>query len=88
MEIIAKEYFRVLKNWKFCAILIGDTRRKKMYQLLAFKIMERFLKVWFELKENIVKVQHNCKAAWFWIKKSKESNFLLIMHEHLFIFQK
>lgn len=84
----AEEYYRVLKPWNFCAILIGDTRRKKMYQPMAFKVMQKFLDVWFELKEDIVKVQHNCKATWFRVKKSKESNFLLIMHEHLFIFQK
>ena len=59
-----------------------------MYQPLAFKVMERFLKVWFNLKEDIIKVQHNCKATWFWVKKSKDYNFLLIMHEHLFIFKK
>jgi hypothetical protein len=50
--------------------------------------MERFLKVGFELKEDIIKHQHNCKATGFWVNKSKEYNFLLIMHEHLFIFQK
>jgi hypothetical protein len=55
---------------------------------LAFKVMEKFLKVWFVLKEDIIKQQHNCKATWFWVNKSKESNFLLIMHEHLFIFKK
>ena len=26
------------------------------------------------------------KATGFWVKKSQENNFLLIMHEHLFIF--
>lgn len=88
IEKIAKESFRVLKPWKFCAVLMWDTRRKKMYQPLAFKVMERFLKSGFTLKEDIIKVQHNCKATWFWVKKSKEANFLLIMHEHLFIFQK
>ncbi len=88
MEKVAKEGLRVLKPWKFCAILMGDTRRNKMYQPLAFKVMERFLKVGFTLKEDIIKVQHNCKATWFWVKKSKDHNFLLIMHEHLFIFQK
>lgn len=88
IEIIAKEYFRVLKKWKYCAILIWDTRRNKLYQPLAFKVMERFLKAWFLLKEDIIKIQHNCKATWFRIKKSQESNFLLIMHEHLFIFKK
>ena len=88
MELAAKEYFRVLKPWKFCAILMWDTRRNKLYQPMAFKLMERFLKVWFKLKEDIVKVQHNCKATWFRVKKSQEANFLLIMHEHLFVFQK
>ncbi len=88
IEKVAKELFRVLKPGKFCAILMGDTRRNKMYQPLAFKVMERFLKVGFKLKEDIIKRQFNCKATGFWVTKSKESNFLLIMHEHLFIFQK
>lgn len=88
MEKVAKELFRVLKSGKFCAILIGDTRRNKMYQPMAFKVMERFLKVGFKLKEDIIKRQFNCKATGFWVNKSKEGNFLLIMHEHLFIFQK
>lgn len=88
MELIAKELFRVLKCGKYCAILIGDTRRKKLYQPLAYKVMERFLKVGFLLKEDIIKHQHNCQATGFWAKKSKEHNFLLIMHEHLFVFQK
>ncbi len=88
IEIVAKEMFRVLKKGKFCAILMGDTRRKKMYQPLAFKVMERFLKVGFTLKEDIIKHQHNCKATGFWVNKSKDYNFLLIMHEHLFVFQK
>lgn len=88
IEKVAKESFRILKTGKFCAVLMWDTRRNKMYQPLAFKVMERFLKSWFTLKEDIIKVQHNCKATWFWVKKSKEANFLLIMHEHLFIFQK
>lgn len=88
MEDVAKELYRVLKPGKFCAILMGDTRRNKMYQPVAFKVMEKFLKVGFVLKEDIIKRQFNCKATGFWVKKSKESNFLLIMHEHLFIFQK
>ncbi len=88
MEKIAKEFYRVLKQNRYCAILIGDTRRNKVYQPLAFKVMERFLKVGFTLKEDIVKHQHNCKATGFWLNKSKEYNFLLIMHEHIFVFQK
>lgn len=88
IELVAKELYRVLKPGKFCAILMGDTRRKKMYQPIAFKVMDRFLKTGFLLKEDIIKRQFNAKATGFWIKRSQESNFLLIMHEHLFIFQK
>lgn len=88
IELLAKECWRVLKPGKYCAILMWDTRRKKMYIPLAYKVLERFFKVWFELKEDIVKVQHNCKATWFRVNKSKEYNFLLIMHEHLFVFKK
>jgi len=50
--------------------------------------MERFLKAGFALREDIIKVQHNCHATGFWKKKSQEYNFLLIMHKHLFVFQK
>lgn len=88
MEKVAEELHRVLRKGKYCAILIGDTRRQKMYQPMAFKVMEKFLKQGFELKEDIIKQQHNCKATGFWVNKSKEHNFLLIMHEHLFVFQK
>lgn len=86
--LVAQELYRVLKSQKFCAILIGDTRRKKMYQPMAFRVMNEFLKANFKLREDIIKKQFNCMATDFWTKKSKEANFLLIMHEHLFIFQK
>ena len=88
IEKVAGEFYRVLKKGRYCAILIGDTRREKMYQPLEFKVMQRFLKVGFLLKEDIIKHQHNCKATGFWVNRSKEYNFLLIMHEHLFIFKK
>ena len=88
MGKVAGELYRVLKNGKYCAILIGDTRRNTMYQPLAYKVMEVFLKAGFQLKEDVIKRQFNCKAIGFWVKKSKESNFLLIMHEHIFVFYK
>lgn len=88
MEKVASELYRVLKPGKFCAILMGDTRRNKMYQPLAYKVMQKFLDTGFQLKEDIIKRQFNCKATGFWVNKSKDANFLLIMHEHLFVFQK
>jgi len=87
-KIIYPKCFLILKPDKYYAVLIGDTRRKKFYIPLAYKVMERFLKAGFVLKEDIIKVQHNCRATGFWVKKSKEYNFLLIMHEHIFVFYK
>ena len=88
IEKIAKELFRVLKPDKYCAILIGDTRKGRHYVPLAFHVMQRFLKVGFVIKEDIVKVQHNCKFTKHWEQKAKNDKFYLIMHEHLFVFRK
>jgi len=88
IEKIAKELFRVLKPDKYCAILIGDTRKGKHFVPLAFNVMQRFLKVGFVLKEDIIKVQHNCKFTERWRPKAKQDKFYLIMHEHLFVFRK
>jgi DNA modification methylase len=88
IEKIANELFRVLKPNKYCAILIGNTRKGKHFVPLAFHVMQRFLKVGFVLKEGIVKVQHNCKYTKRWEWKAKKDKFYLIMHEHLFVFRK
>src|SRR4030042_2475462 len=88
IEKIAKELFRVLKPERYCAILIGDTRKSRHFVPLAYNVMQRFLKVGFVLKEDIVKVQHNCTTTERWQAKAKQDKFYLIMHEHLFIFRK
>ena len=80
--------FRVLKQDKYCAILIGDTRKGKHYVPLSYQVMQRFLKVGFALREDIIKVQHNCTSTDFWKKRAANSKFYLIMHEHLFVFRK
>ncbi len=86
IEKVARECYRVLKPGKYCAILIGDTRRRRHYVPLAFSVMQRFLKAGFILKEDIIKVQHNCSTTRYWGAQSRD--FLLIMHEHLFVFRK
>jgi DNA modification methylase len=88
IEKIAKELLRVLKPDKCCVILIGDTRKGKHFVPLAFNVMQRFLKVGFVLKEDIIKVQHNCTTTERWRTKAKQDKFYLIMHEHLFVFRK
>ena len=54
---IAEESYRVLKPGRFCAILIGDTRRHRHYVPIAFRVMQQFLDVGFRLREHIIKVQ-------------------------------
>jgi len=80
--------YRVLKPNHYCAILIGDLRKRKHYIPLSFYIMENFLDAGFALKEDVIKIQHNCKTTPYWQKQTEKYNFLLIMHEHLFIFRK
>lgn len=82
------EFYRVLKENCYCAILVGDTRKAKHYIPLSFYIMEKFLNKGFILKEDIIKIQHNCSSNTYWKNKVKKYNFYLIMHEHLFVFRK
>jgi len=83
-----KEMWRVLKPNKFCAILIGDTRRRKHFVPLSHMVMDLFLLNGFILKEDIIKIQHNCTSTSRWVKRAQQDKFYLIMHEHLFVFRK
>jgi len=81
-----KELFRVLKENGHCAVLIGDTRKSRHFVPLSNYVMHAFLNQGFALKEDIIKIQHNCNSTPFW--KNQKRDFYLIMHEHLFIFRK
>lgn len=85
---VATECYRVLKKDKFCAIVMGDTRKNGMVQPLGFEVMQRFLNAGFKIKEIIIKEQYNCKATGFWKTNSEKYNFLLLAHEYVFIFKK
>ena len=88
IEKVASECYRVLKKNKFCAIVMGDTRKNGMVQPLGFEVMQRFINSGFKLKEIIIKEQHNCKATGFWKTNSRKYNFLLLAHEYVFVFKK
>lgn len=86
MEEIANEAFRVLKPDQYCAILMGDTRKKKHYVPVSIGVLQQFLKAGFVLREDVIKVQHNMKGTrerWH-----GDYDFQLIAHEHLYIFRK
>ncbi|MCX8182530.1 MAG: DNA methyltransferase [Candidatus Methanomethyliaceae archaeon] len=104
MREIARESFRVLRPGRYCAILIGDTRRHRHYVPLAFRVMQCFLDAGFILREDIIKHQWKVKKSgekWKGLAKTAEecwvdkpankrfwTDFLLIYHEHLFVFRK
>lgn len=88
MKKVASESYRVLKEDKFCAILMGDTRQKGHMIPMSFEVMRIFENAGFKLKELIIKEQHNCKATGYWKTNSIKHNFLLIAHEYLFVFKK
>ena len=66
MAKVAEESIRVLKPGRICAILIGDTRRRKNVVPLGFKLMDTYLDVGFKMRELVIKRQHNCKTTGFW----------------------
>ena len=88
MKKVAAETYRVLKPSKFCAILMGDTRKKGYMQPMSFEVMRIFEESGFRLKELIIKEQHNCRATGYWKTNSIKYNFLLIAHEYLFVSKK
>lgn len=85
---VAEESYRVLKKGKFCAVLMGDTRKKGCMIPMSFDVMKIFQDAGFTLKELIIKEQHNCRATGYWKTNSVKYNFLLIAHEYLFVFRK
>lgn len=88
MKFVANECYRVLKMDKFCAILMGDTRKKGHVIPMSFDVMKIFGESGFKVKEIIIKEQHNCKTTGYWKTNSLKYNFLLLAHEYLFIFRK
>ena len=55
----ASESYRVLKKDRFCAILMGDTRKKGCMIPMSFEVMKIFQDAGFKLKEIIIKEQNN-----------------------------
>lgn len=86
MDKVASEAYRILKQDKVCAIMMGDIRKNGNIIPLGFEIMNIFIKNGFILHEIIIKEQHNCSSSKRW--EHMEKNFLLIAHEYVFVFLK
>lgn len=88
IKTISSECLRVLKKGKYCAIMMGDIRKNSCVIPLGFNVMNLFLEQGFNLKEIIIKEQHNCKSTKYWENISLKRNFYLLAHEYIFIFFK
>jgi len=88
MHKVAQESLRVLKPGGKCVILIGDTRKSKRIVPIGFQTIRVFLQAGFNLRELVIKRQHNCKTTGFWYARSIQYNFLLLAHEYLPVFEK
>jgi DNA modification methylase len=86
VQLVALESYRVLKKNKYCAIMIGDIRKKGKLIPLGMEIQRIFMKNGFALKDIAIKEQHNCRSTGYW--ENKPRNFLMLAHEYIFIFQK
>jgi DNA modification methylase len=85
LQEIATSIFECLKNDGKCGVLIGDVRKKNRIVPLGFKVLNSFLNAGFQLKEIVIKVQHNDRSTEFWYTKDVD---FLISHEYLFILDK
>jgi DNA modification methylase len=75
MKNIAEESFRVLRPGRYCAVLVGDTRKHRHHTPIAFRVMQAFLDVGFILREDVVKFQWRTKSAreqWDRLSKTAE----------------
>lgn len=55
---------------------------------VGFQTIRTFLDAGFQLRDLVIKRQHNCKTTGFWYANSVRYNFLLLAHEYLPIFEK
>ena len=85
---VAKESYRVLKPSGHCAVQIGDLRKNKRVVPLGFELMKIYQAAGFNLKEIILKQQHNCAMTAKWKDRALKFGFLLLMHEYIFVFDK
>ncbi len=81
---IAQESYRVLKPGKYCAVMIGDTHCRAHSIPLSQRLLYEFLRSGYILKESVIKIQHNCSSS----HQKYSNNFLMTMHESLYIFRK
>ena len=86
MKDVAAESYRILREGRICALMMGDIRKHSYVKHLGMDTMKLFEEAGFRLKEIIIKEQHNCCSTSYW--KKKQTNFLMLAHEYIFVLEK
>lgn len=87
LQSVSSECYRVLKENKYCCMMMGDIRKKGHIVPLGFQCMQTFIDEGFFLKEIIIKEQFNTSRESYWKSKANLS-FYILAHEYIFIFRK
>ena len=82
-----REMYRVIKPGGYCAIMVGDTHSSSHFVPISTHMMLDFLSCGFILKEDIIKREWNCESDRY-LSKYAGAEFMLTMHEHIFVFVK
>lgn len=88
LEQVINTVSNLLRSGGTMAIMMGDTRKNKRVVPLGFKVFELCMKNELVPKEIVIKIQHNCSSTEKWLSIAKRMNFLLLMHEYIFVFNK
>jgi len=88
LSLAVREATRVLTTRGTLAIMMGDLRKRKRIVPLGLETLRMCLQEGLQLKEIVIKVQHNCSSTPKWDLIARNLGFLLLMHEYIFIFDK
>jgi hypothetical protein len=70
-------------------VSIGSVKWNKKHHIpVAFRVLQAFLDVGFILREDVIKHQWKMKSTREKWRKGKGYDFLLLAHEHLFVFRR
>ncbi len=61
---------------------------RNLFEANKYLLKTNFNEIFCYPLEDIIKIQHDCKSTPYWKSQLEKYNFLMIMHEHLFVFRK
>ncbi len=87
---IFKELFRVLKNEKYCVVLVGDVRQSSRKVPLGYTCLTLLLEARFQFYDLIIKISENAISMRrpIVIKRAIEEDRSVTIHEYVLVVKK